>query len=109
MRGKRISKETRRLDVVLEAVRYEEGKRRLRRARGYTRRGFIWSDRMLFDRNQLIDLVKANKRVVAGGPAEIEGDFEVFARIRFEEDGQQGTLMCESGKQDVEDLGLPLF
>jgi hypothetical protein len=107
VRGKRISKKIINLDVVLEAVRYEQATSRLLSARGYKRIGSVWSDKLLFDRKQIIEWVKSKKRIVCGRPAIIPGDFEVFGRLQYL--GNE-TLTCDGGSStNKEDLGLPLF
>jgi hypothetical protein len=110
VRGRRVSKEIRKQDVVLEAVRYEDGKSRLSCARGYKRVGYVWSDKLLFDRTQLVELLKNKKRVVCGRPAGIQGDFKVYGRLQLKGDGERGVLTCDaSSGLNKEDLGLPLF
>ena len=110
MRGKQVSKKLRKLDVVLDAVRYELGTSRLLSARGYKRIGYVWSDILLYDRKELIELVKSKKRLVCGHPAEIEGDFDVFGRVQFEGDEVNGSFTCDSSSENKrENLGLPLF
>jgi len=110
VRGRRVSRKTRKLDVVVEAVRYDEETSRLFLARGYERVGYIWSDINLFDRKQLVELLKTKKRVVCGRPAGIQGDFEVYGCLQVKGDGERGVLACgaPSGLMK-EDLGLPLF
>ncbi len=76
-------------------------------ARGYQRRGPIWGDRVLFERKTLIELVEAKKTVVTGRPAELEGDFEVFARIQLA--GSNGSLVVKGSSEEGDDLKLPLF
>ncbi len=110
MRGIRVSKKIRKLDVLLDAVRYGEGKHRLQCARGYQRRGFVWSDVLLFDRQQLVEMVKSKKQIACGHPTAIDGDFEVYGRIQYRGNGGGGILSCDtSSEKGKEDLGLPLF
>lgn len=110
MRGRRVSKKSRKLDVVLEAVRYTEQMSRLNCARGYKRVGYVWSDKLIFDRNNLVEMLKSKKRVVCGHPAEIHGDFEVYGRLQYEGGGEHGIFTCDvSSNKSKDDLGLPLF
>jgi hypothetical protein len=110
VRGRRVSKKTRKLDIVVEAVRYEEETSRVCLTRGYERVGYIWSDIKLFDRKQLVELLETKKRVVCGHPAGIQGDFEVYGRLQFQGDGEHGVLTCDGPSGlEKEDLGLPLF
>jgi hypothetical protein len=109
VRGKKVSKQNRRLDVVIEAVRYDARKNKLALARGYQRRGSIWGDHVLFERKTLIDLVEANKNVVTGRPADLEGDFEVFAQIRLASSDGSLALVVDDHVGNGDDLALPQF
>jgi len=110
VRGRRVSKKMRKLDVVVEAVRYDEETSRLDLARGYERVGYIWSDKILFDRTQLVELLKTKKRVVCGRPEGIQGDFEVYGRLQLMGDGEHGVLTCDAPSGLKKDnLSLPLF
>jgi len=51
-------------DVVVEAVRYSDG--RIGLVRGFERRGATYSDRLLIDRADLVERLKKGKRVVLG-------------------------------------------
>jgi hypothetical protein len=91
VRGIRVSKKIHKLDVLLEAVRYGEGEPRLQCARGYKRKGFVWSDVLLFDRQQLVDMLKSRK-------------------IQYRGNGGDSILTCDGGAgKEKENLGLPLF
>ena len=110
MRGRRVSKKIRKLDVLLEAVRYGEGEPRLQCARGYKRKGFVWSDVLLFDRQLLVDMLKSKKKVACGRPTAIDGDFEVYGKIQYRGNGGDSILTCDGGAgKEKENLGLPLF
>ena len=109
MRGKRVSKKARTLDVVLVAVRYDGSNKRVSMVRGNERRGFVWSDQVLLDRKVLVDRMKAKKRVVAGRQADLEGDFEVYAPIHLKTTDQHDVLVAEGLNGDGDNLGLPLF
>ncbi|MEJ2550230.1 MAG: hypothetical protein P8Z42_13965 [Anaerolineales bacterium] len=110
MRGIRVSKKIHKLDVLLEAVRYGEGEPRLQCARGYKRKGFVWSDVLLFDRQQLVDMLKSKKKVACGRPTAIDGDFEVYGKIQYRGNGGDSILTCDGGAgKEKENLGLPLF
>jgi hypothetical protein len=52
-------------DYVIEAVHYSSDGR-LEYVRLYERRGASYSDRVIFDRPQLVNLLKSNKRVATG-------------------------------------------
>ena len=109
MRGRRISRAARKLDVVLVAVRYAQEGSRLNVAKGYERRGFVWGDLVLFDRQDLVERLKAKKRVVTGHQAELPGDFEITATVHLmQEDGTE-AIVADGHHAGRDDLGLPLF
>jgi hypothetical protein len=109
VRGKRVSRQARKLDVVVVAARYDEAGNRLSAAKGYERRGFVWGDVVLLDRQALIDRLRSEKLVVTGRPADLEGDFEVIAPIRLQGADGSVTLVAEGLRARGDDLGLPLF
>ncbi len=109
MRGQRISRASRKLDVVLVAARYGEDGDRLNLARGYERRGFVWGDLVLLDRQALIERLNAKKRVVTGIPGELPGDFEVIAEVYLTMEGEMGSIVADGHPTGRDDLGLPLF
>lgn len=68
-------------DVVVEAVRYEDGK--IRWVRAFERRGATYSDWLLLGRADLAERLKQGKRVVLGRRTEnmastFETDGQVF-------------------------------
>jgi hypothetical protein len=109
VRGKKVSPNARKLDVVLVAVRYDDSEGRLTLAQGYERRGFVWGDLVLLDRDDVIDRIQAGKRVVAGRRAEIPGDFEVLNPIQLQRLNGSSSLVAEGRAAEGDDLGLPLF
>jgi hypothetical protein len=109
MRGKRVSRASRKLDVVLVAVRYGEEGDHLDIAQGYERRGFVWGDLVLLDRQALIERLNAKKRVVTGYPGELPGDFEVTAEVRLTQEGGTESIVADGHQAGKDDLGLPLF
>ncbi len=53
------------IDGVIEAVRYNpDGTIRL--ARGYERRGVVWTDEIMLNRNDLVERLSQGKRFVTG-------------------------------------------
>ena len=109
MRGKRVSRTSRKLDVVLVAARYGEDGDRLNLVQGYERRGFVWGDLVLFDRQALIERLNAKKRVVTGNPAELPGDFEVTAEVHLSQESGIESIVADGHQTMRDDLGLPLF
>ncbi|TEU00477.1 MAG: hypothetical protein E3J30_02520 [Anaerolineales bacterium] len=109
MRGIRVTKESRKIDVVLVAARYTSKGDRVRVAKGYVRRGPIWGDLMLLPRKDLVERLKSGERIVVGEHAEVPGSFHTVAKVRLDE-GRGGEKLVADGKDGVGDeLGLPLY
>ncbi len=53
------------VDFLIEAVRYD-AEHRIQQVRGYERRGPTYSDLVILDRAQLLDLLKRGKKVYTG-------------------------------------------
>ncbi|MCC7117767.1 MAG: hypothetical protein IT310_04515 [Anaerolineales bacterium] len=58
------------IDLVIEAVRYKNGQ--IVAVRGYERRGFTFSDRMVFDRKTLAERLQKGKQVLLGAREEFK-------------------------------------
>jgi hypothetical protein len=109
VRGVKVSRAARKLDVVLVAARYDEERSQLRVAQGYERRGFVWGDLVLFTRHDLLERLKAKKRVVIGVPATLPGDFITKGTVRLIEEGGGAYIIVNGRPTKGDDLGLPLF
>ena len=109
MRGKRVSRASRKLDIVLVAARYAEDGDRLKIVQGYERRGFVWGDLVLFDRQALIERLNAKKRVVTGYQGELPGDFEVIGEVNIDDENGTESIVADGHQMGRDDLGLPLF
>jgi hypothetical protein len=109
MRGKKISPKMRKLDVILVAVRYAEGRQTIDMAKGYERIGQVWTDLKLYDRAALADRLAGGARVVTGRPSDLAGEFEVFAPVLLQGQNGSGTIAAEGAASGGDDLGLPLF
>lgn len=95
-------------DVVIEAVRYKNGKIEL--VRGYERRGASFTDRILMDRKTLLERLKEGKRFVTGQRKEyLASTFEVGKPIKLVGgDGKQVvTTLAAAEHDDLE--GVPSF
>jgi hypothetical protein len=67
-------------DVVVEAVRYENGK--IRWVRAFERRGATYSDWLLMERADLAERLKKGKRVVLGSRTEnMASTFETGGQV----------------------------
>ncbi len=108
MRGKKLSKESRKWDAVLIATRYgADG--RLSLAQGYFRRGEVWGDKQLLDREALIEALKQGRRIAAGAPTDIPGEFDIDVPVHLEE-GSDGEFLVADGAAGSRDaLKLPQF
>jgi hypothetical protein len=97
------------IDVVVVAARYAAEDGRLILAQGYERRGVVWSDVGLFDRQTLVERLESGMKIVTGRPKELAGDFEFAASVELAAvDGKQ-TLVAEGRPAHGDDLGVPLF
>jgi hypothetical protein len=95
-------------DVVIEAVRYKNGKIEL--ARGYERRGPTFTDRVLLDRKTLLERLQGGKRLVTGQRKEyLASTFDVGKPIKLVgADGKQVvTTLLQANHDELE--GVPSF
>ena len=108
MRGLRVSKATKKLDIVLVAVRYDDDHKVLL-AQGFARQGLVWGDRKLLGREAIMTGLDGGENVVTGEPSYLPGDFDVVGTVRAEKTNGSFRLLAD-GEEGVGDmLGLPLF
>ncbi len=108
MRGVKLSKNAKTYDVVLTAVRYApEGQVEL--ARGYSRRGVVWGDHKLFDRDQILDLVAQKIKVATGIPTQMPGDFEIWEEVSSRSQADGDSIYVTEPPATGDSLALPLF
>ncbi|HEU0293561.1 MAG TPA: hypothetical protein VFR47_12540 [Anaerolineales bacterium] len=70
------------IDGVIEAVRYKDGQ--IEVVRAYARRGAAFSDRLLFTRKELLDTLKKGRRFFTGTRKELmAGTFEVSQPLKI--------------------------
>lgn len=97
-------------DVVIEAVHYtRDGK--VEWVRGYERRGPTFSDYRLFQRSELVSLLKAGKRFIAGRRVEkLASTFEVTQPLRLVQSGDNEVLATgqQQPRRDLLD-GVPIL
>jgi hypothetical protein len=109
LRGYRLPKSSRKMDVVIVAVRYTERNKQFKVGQGYVRRGTIWGDLTLLTRHDLVQRLEGKQNIVTGAPAEIPGEFDVFGRVLLDqEDGGESIYVGEM-PQKGDELGVPLF
>ncbi len=93
------------VDGIVEAVRYDPDGH-IAQARVYTRRGAVWSDGMVFDREQLAGQIKQGKRFMTGRRALYLGSsFETGKPVRL---SGNHIVTGESAGQDHLS-GIPIF
>jgi hypothetical protein len=82
-----------RFDGVIEAVRYQPNGQ-VKWVRAYVRRGPIFSDRLVIDRQALIDQIKAGKLFLAGRRIELMAStFETSAPVKLIQKDHQDILV----------------
>ena len=105
VRGKRTTIAKTKADLVLVAASYEPGTGRLRFARGYERRGQVWTDIKHFDRASLVEGLNHGQYIVTGRSSSLVGDFEIFSSVHL---GPEERLLAEASSEKLgDDLGLP--
>jgi hypothetical protein len=110
MRGRKVSPAARKeVDVVLIAARKDPENGHLMIAQACERRGPVWGDVKLLQRDAIIARIKEGKRVVTGRPTDLQGDFEVFAPVQVSEQEGEEKLFTGTPSTKSEDLGIPLF
>jgi hypothetical protein len=110
MRGQRVSRTAlKEIDVVLIAIRLEPESERITIAQGCIRRGTVWGDVQLLDRDSIVRKIKDGKTVVTGKRTEVQGDFEVFAPVQLSNGDSGGTLFTGSLPSSKDDLSIPFF
>jgi hypothetical protein len=108
-RGLRIAKGARRADLVLVDARYTADGRRVSIARGYERRGDVWSDLVILDRDSIVNRLKRGRKVFTGRTRDLPGDFELLSPVSLTRSGETLRLGSEKGENGVEALELPGF
>ncbi len=95
-------------DVVIEAVRYKNGKIEL--VRGYERRGATFTDRILMDRKTVLERIKDGKRFVTGQRKEfLASTFDVGKPVKvLDGEGKQVVTTLANAEHD-ELEGVPSF
>ena len=70
------------VDVVIEAVRYKNGQ--IVMVRGYERRGFTFSDRVLIDRKTLVEKLQKGNQVSIGSREEFQAStFKLGGNVKL--------------------------
>jgi len=96
----------RKIDGVIEAVRYSPGGK-IDLVRTFERRGAVWSDQVLLERQELVDRLKKGKRFVTGQREDyLGGVFQTGAAVRYV-DQHIVTEGLAAGQDHLN--GVPIF
>jgi hypothetical protein len=98
------------IDGVIEAARYNPDGQ-IKWVRAYLRRGPIFSDHILVDRQTLINELKSGKRFLAGERVEqMASTFRLGKPIRLEQKNGQEILVTAETQANQDRLeGVPLI
>ncbi len=95
--------------MVIEAVRLGANGSRVELARGYERRGSVWSDVLLFTREELLDRLRRGARVAVGRMRALPGDFDIVARVHLRQVDGTDYLASDSASGPGDQVAAPLF
>jgi hypothetical protein len=98
------------IDGVIEAARYNPDGQ-IKWVRAYLRRGPIYSDRILLDRQLLINELKSGKRFMAGERVEqMASTFRLGKPIRLEQRNSQEIVVAGETQANQDQLeGVPII
>ena len=95
-------------DGVIEAVRYKNGQ--IVVVRAYERRGAAFSDRILIDRKEFLELVKKGKQYVTGSRTELlAGTFEQGKPVKVVSHDGKDFITTRDGADHDELDQIPVF
>ena len=95
-------------DGVIEAVRYKNGQ--IVVVRAYERRGAAFSDRILIDRKEFLELVKKGKQFVTGSRKELmAGTFEQGKPVKVVSRDGRDYITTRDGVDHDELEQVPVF
>lgn len=97
-------------DGVVQAVRYDDQGQVLW-VRAFLRRGQIWSDHIMLDRNELIEQIKSGKQIVVGERIPLLGaTFETTVPIKVVKTNNHEVLISGDTQANSDSLeGVPLI
>jgi hypothetical protein len=94
---------------VLVDVRYDPEDGQVRAARGYERRGDVWSDLVILDRAALFDRIRSGRKIFTGRAKDLPGDFEILSPVGLGREGDTLRVGSRAIGDRSEELGLPVF
>lgn len=99
---------TKRIDGVIESVRYKNGQ--IAAVRAYERRGATFSDRLLLDRKTLLERIQKGMKFVSGSREELMASTFTLSRpiLLVKSDRHEFIATHENAARD-ELEGVPLF
>jgi hypothetical protein len=90
------------IDGIIEAVHYEEGK--IQTVRVYERRGAAFTDRLVLRREELVERLKSGKKFVTGTRKEFwAGTFETGKPVQIVK-SNSGEFIATRAEADRDDL-----
>ncbi len=94
----------RKIDGVIEAVKYNEDKS-IDWVRFHERRGYAYSDRLLLDREQLIDRLEAGELFFTGQRTQYQGNtFNTQKKVITEDRSGNLVILTEGAETDHDHL-----
>ena len=110
MLGTRVSDISSKADAVVVAARYDSEDEHLLLAQAYERRGAVWTDVVLLDRDALLARLRSRRRVYAGeAHPDIPGDFTVRGRLGLQQADGRTYLTLGTPPAGHDDLAVPVF
>lgn len=95
-------------DILIEAVRYENGQ--IAWVRAYERRGATFSDRVLIERSDLAERLKQGKKVMTGQRKELlASTFQVGQAVQAVKRQDQYLISTRANADRDELEGVPVF
>jgi len=107
VRGKRALIAKSDVDLVLVSARYESPGRKLLFARGYARRGQVWTDIKLYERASLVEALNQGLNLAVGRSSDLEGDFEILSPVHLSP--REHLRTGEKNEHSGDDLGIPIL
>lgn len=96
------------IDGVIEAVRYKNGQ--ILAVRGYERRGFTYSDRVVLDRKTLLERLQKGLKFVSGSREELKAStFTLSKPILLVKADDREYIATSEGAAKDELENVPLF
>ena len=95
-------------DLLIEAVRYENGQ--ISSVRAYERRGATFSDRVLIDRKDLVERLNKGKKMMTGQRKEfMASTFESGKPVQLVKGKAQEVIATRADAARDELEGVPVF